>query len=742
VGGVFQDKGRGPAAIIEGVELEPFRPYLALAVLSSAAILTLGRDFSEEAWLPSTLGAAWAALFVLWLLRRSRLTAPLRIPVAAIAGAWFLNLAIVPEAAFYGLPNPARLFELGLQAWEQTFSTPAPVAPEAGFRLLAATAVWVAILISEPALVADRPILTATPWIGMFTFTSATGLPEGRNGAVLIFTVGLLAFLYLAKAHSFDQGGKLGLARTRSDRATVASTASVIGGVATVAALIAPSFIAGYSPVIEWEGFGPASPTRISPIVQIRPRLRASPTIPLFDVRASAEGRAGPTSYWRLLSLDRFSGEVWYSSTRRQVPGLIAAPDEVPAQGFELHQRFHIRRLEGPWLPAAVQPVSVRGVKASGDPRSLSITVSRGLESGLLYEVVSVVTSPTANQLKQAPETQGLRSYRELTGVSDEVRRIASDLTKGKTTSYEKVLAISDHLRGFRYDESVESGHSGDHLLRFLTEIQAGYCEQFAAAMAVMVRAVGLPARVAVGFLPGDYDPGAGVFHVTSDHAHAWTEVYFTGVGWVPFEPTPRSGVSPAAYAVAPAVGGLGPEEATEDAGSPAASENAGQDPFPEETSEPATSPDRPLTPTSILLIASGAILLLLLLIPAAKAIRRAVRYRRAASAAERVWASFLEFQDLAADFRAPRAQSETPLEFVEKIRRNFDLESSFTLGLLDVFQRTVYGPGAPADSDAAIARRAATSIRNQLWNDSNLTGKIGLLASPRSLVMRSSTGE
>jgi transglutaminase-like putative cysteine protease len=675
-------------------------------------------------------------------MRRSRLSALLRIPVAASAGAWFVNLAIVPEVAFYGLPNPGRLIELGFQAWEQTFTTPAPAPPEAGFRLLAAAAVWAAILISEPALVAGRPILTATPWVGMFTFTSATGLPEGRNGAVLIFTVGLLAFLYLAETYSFDSVRRDGVERAAAgERATLAPTASVIGGVATLAALLAPNFIAGYSPVIEWQGFGPASPTRISPIVQIRPRLRASPTIPLFDVRASAEGRAGPTSYWRLLSLDRFSGEIWYSATRsRQAPGLIAAANELPAQGFELHQRFHIRRLEGPWLPAAVQPVSVRGVRALVDPRSLSLTVARGLESGLSYEVDSVVPSPTANQLKLAPETQGLRSYRELTGVSDEVRRIASDLTVGKTSPYEKVLAISEHLRGFRYDESVEGGHSGDYLLRFLTEIQAGYCEQFAAAMAVLVRAVGLPARVAVGFLPGDYDADARVFHVTSEHAHAWTEVYFTGVGWVPFEPTPRAGVAPAAYAVAPAVGILGPEEATEEAGSPTASENAGQDPFPEETGEPAAAPDRPLTLMSMLLIASGAILVLLLLIPTAKVMRRALRYRRAASAAERVWAAFSEFEDLAADFRAPRAQSETPLEYVDKVRRNFDLEPSSTLGLLDAFQRSVYGPDAPADSDAAIARRAASSIRNQLWNDSSLTGKIGLLASPRSLLVRSST--
>jgi hypothetical protein len=103
------------------------------------------------------------------------------------------------------------------------------------------------------------------------------------------------------------------------------------------------------------------------------------------------------------------------------------------------------------------------------------------------------------------------------------------------------VRAISDHLtdrgNGFVYSLSTEPGTTGDDLADFL-RLKRGYCEQYAGAMGVLVRAAGVPARVVLGYTPGSRS-GEGPRVVTSDDAHAWVEAWFAGLGWVPFDPTP-----------------------------------------------------------------------------------------------------------------------------------------------------------------------------------------------------------
>src|SRR5439155_3028342 len=94
--------------------------------------------------------------------------------------------------------------------------------------------------------------------------------------------------------------------------------------------------------------------------------------------------------------------------------------------------------------------------------------------------------------------------------------------------------------QGFSYDIRVPAGHDVNQILYFLTRSKRGYCEQFAGSMAVLLRSLGIPARVAVGFTPGTYDPRTETYQVTSQNAHAWVEVLFPRFGWLAFEPTPN----------------------------------------------------------------------------------------------------------------------------------------------------------------------------------------------------------
>jgi transglutaminase-like putative cysteine protease len=157
---------------------------------------------------------------------------------------------------------------------------------------------------------------------------------------------------------------------------------------------------------------------------------------------------------------------------------------------------------------------------------------------------VSQIPEPTPDELRASlpvPRREWLH-YLELPGdFPARVREFAQSITRTATTPYDKALALQNYLRdpdNYTYDLDAPAGHSDHALERFLFDTRRGYCEQFAGSYAAMARAIGLPARVAVGFTPGDRDRD-GVFHVSNKQAHAWPEVWFQDVGWIPFEPTP-----------------------------------------------------------------------------------------------------------------------------------------------------------------------------------------------------------
>ena len=145
-------------------------------------------------------------------------------------------------------------------------------------------------------------------------------------------------------------------------------------------------------------------------------------------------------------------------------------------------------------------------------------------------------------------------------GVPEIVRRTAEAVTGSSDNAYAKAMAIQNYLRSGEFTYSLQSpvqgGYDGNGLsvlADFLTQ-KSGYCIHFASAMAVMARLEGIPSRIAVGYAPGRAT-GASVsvagqgalpeYEVDARDAHAWPELYFQGVGWVPFEPTPSRGVVP-----------------------------------------------------------------------------------------------------------------------------------------------------------------------------------------------------
>ena len=158
------------------------------------------------------------------------------------------------------------------------------------------------------------------------------------------------------------------------------------------------------------------------------------------------------------------------------------------------------------------------------------------------YQVVSAVPGITPQHLKyDSADTNWLHTTKRVS-VPARVRELASSITSGSTSDYEKAARLERFLLGnYGYDLGVPPlVGSGDVVESFLFDRRAGYCAQFATAMAVMAQSVGLPARVATGYLPGKYNSLSGVHVVRRQDAHAWVEIKFKKNGWVPFDPTPR----------------------------------------------------------------------------------------------------------------------------------------------------------------------------------------------------------
>jgi transglutaminase-like putative cysteine protease len=162
------------------------------------------------------------------------------------------------------------------------------------------------------------------------------------------------------------------------------------------------------------------------------------------------------------------------------------------------------------------------------------------------YTVTSYQVDPSIAQLNAAaPPPSSLAPDVELPlSYKDDVvlKQIADRVTKGKTTEYAKVDALATWLRSkFSYSTAASGFDSAPGLVTFLTTSKSGVCVQFAYAMTVLARLLGIPARIAGGFTEGT-PTSAGHYVVKSNDAHAWPEVYFSGFGWIQFEPTPAGG--------------------------------------------------------------------------------------------------------------------------------------------------------------------------------------------------------
>jgi transglutaminase-like putative cysteine protease len=422
--------------------------------------------------------------------------------------------------------------------------------------------------------------------------------------------------------------------------------------------------------------------------------------------------RIVPQHYWRSGIFAIYTGSGWQPAPEDPAP--FAPPPLSPtgepapsflseaAQGhYLLYQRFEIQATHGAQLFAASQPVEV---SASTDGKPGPVLHRTRPDGSLLvydspgasfseYTVRSYVPRPTAEQLNAAgtdypPEIKA--AYLQLPAeLPQRVRNLAARLAATASTPYQTALAIQDYLRlTYTYDLKVKPPPPGrDVVDYFLYESRAGFCSYYATAMAVMLRTQGIPARVASGFANGEYDYDKDAYAVTVGDAHAWVEVYFSGLGWVEFEPT----VSQATFVYA---GGVAP--------------NA---PVAPEEPKPFSLPPG-LTLALILFILAGGIGLLVLLL---RFLGRGPAVAHAPSPALLAQAHYFTMRRALslAGLRAP--SSATPAEFLDQAAPLLARPGRQALAAaLDqataLYQQAAYSPRPPAAEAVDSARRS--------WNE------------------------
>lgn len=441
---------------------------------------------------------------------------------------------------------------------------------------------------------------------------------------------------------------------------------------------------------------------------------------PLLDVRSDAP------HYWRAAVLERFDGVRW---TRSEAGG---ATLEVPSrvEGLEAGARREwfertevtVRELRSEFVvgPGSVQTVD--GLQGSIAPDGTALA-GEIPTSGQTYSVASYAPDPSADQMRRAPDAYATTLARYTTislpsglpitlplrgeppgqaeavlersrygGVLDLARR----LTRDAPSSYDAVKAVERHLQaGYSYTEDpVETRLP---LRSFLLDDRAGYCQQFSGAMALLLRMSGIPSRVVSGFSPGALDSDQdGVFVVHDTDAHSWTEVYFMGIGWVPFDPTPS--VSPASSQTARGAAAATPGDL------PGGSGARAREPESRGATPDAPSGEAGGFPWKVLL---GIPLLasLGLLVGAVALIRRRARFR-SLSPAERAEAQVRELAGALERARYRSGHGATLLALERQLRRGSRPAAAAYAGRLRAF-RFSRTPGArPGMPERRAARR------------------------------------
>jgi transglutaminase-like putative cysteine protease len=707
------------------------------------------------------VGLSWLLIIAIGAaslgLRRIRLTNSVVLG-AQVAILFFyslgLSLTLISPTSEFGTPWLDHYTSLWGAGVEHMRTQASPMEPNDGVKLIFVTVIGM-IMIMTDLLVSGvgRPAWAIAPPATLF-LVPALGL--GADTGVISFcyiAVGYLAILIAeglnttarwTRGLSRDSAEGFGTAmpvvwRAAGYLGVLAITATVVLGFA-LPTLSLPGFGFGNGP----GGSGPLQLT--DPTLDLRRNLNQPEDRDVIQYQTTAPGGL----YLRLASLPQLSADGWSNVQIRlnsgqslpTIPGLSGEP------GARQSTTISVLDFSSQYLPL---PYAPRTFRAPGDWRfdSNSLVVVNANNRAqdlrrLSYTVESVDVDPDNNDLNNA--VAGTPADAAVTAVipsdlPDSLVQLANRITADAETPAAKAAAIQAHLRSKQFTYSTEPlpGSGYDALQNFLLHDRRGYCEQFASAMAMMARVIGIPSRVSVGFLPGERDEQG--WKVSIRDMHAWPELYFANHGWVRFEPTPAS------------VTGAAPSWTVQDSDSSQSDPSA--DPSSEQTAaevSPGTAPsvgpsEQPNVPGqdagvgwkgTLIGISIALMLLAILAAPATiRMRRRSGRLDGSGPAEEQVEAAWAEIRDTVLDYGESWPEGSPRAIGDEMANRLDDEESDSMSRVATLVERSRYARSFDHGGAMSELPAMTSEIRRGVSAPADLPRRLRALLLPRSLFRR-----
>ena len=667
-------------------------------------------------------------------------------PLAARAAAVLVAFAVAVRVAFGLSPlHPERLvagfgshFSNGFLDF---YDVKVPFDPRvhADMRGVVLAAVFGFALVLGLAVAARRPVAATLVLLGgagwPATLAGAQWAPA-KGVAILVAVLIVLA----------------GLTARRVPRSALPAAAAL-----ALAALAAstPSAVAK-GELVAWQHWdfakAPQAPVSVSYVWDAQygglvfPRLRTT----VLEIKAPRL-----SLYWRSAVLDVFAGDRWLQGP--PLPGDALEPAAARDRTNLVREQVTVEALADTHLVGGTVPVAF----AAGDaplqrPEAGVALLPSGLTRGFEYTAWSYAPRPQPAQLAQSrpvyPKTlvqpdafldvwpgvtlppfgtrNRTRAVNVVLDAHPEIVRYAplehaAVAVAGRARSpYAAALALEAWFRvggGFTYT-AHPAVFPDAPLVGFVAQTRAGYCQYFAGAMALMLRYLGVPARVAVGFSSGTYDAKAGVWTVTDHDAHAWVEAWFRGYGWLPFDPTPAAGRPERGQLSAPysaAAQSVAVQRRLGGGGPPAVAPPAAQSDHRHGEGTPAGGADSGGGAAAPSASGHDSLLVLLALVLAAalagvvatKHVLRRARYvsrdpRRVAAACRRELADFL------LDQRIDAARSATLHELGALVREELTVDPDAFVAAASAAR---FGPPAGAEAAARRARKELRTLRHRL---------------------------
>jgi transglutaminase-like putative cysteine protease len=498
------------------------------------------------------------------------LRARLWVQVLAMLGALTIMmtwLAHAPHAFLGTVPTRGTLRAFGellsgATADIQRSGLPVPDSP--GLLFMTALGIGlVAVAVDLFAVGLRRPALAGFPMLAIYAIPVFV---HGDSVSPVPFVIGATGFLWLLVADNVDRVRRFGRRFTGDGRgvdvwepsplAAAGRRLTVLGvAVAVVLPLVVPGMTNGILSQANGFGNGPGrgpgirGTSTVNLFADLAGRLQQDKTSEMVKVSTN-----NPNPYYlRFAVADQLTASGFRNSAPASGQAVTAhgIPDPVLRTSGVAQKQYHARvtvtNLDLQFLPVYQRLSATQKLDGSWlfDNVGDQVYSARSNTKGKTYEFDYLATEYSPAALNTAGPIEPTSSIRQYAQVPQQQPQVVidrvTDLVKGKATEYERVRAILKYFsaeNGFTYALYTKPGSSASELENFLNNKQ-GYCQQYAVAMAWMVRTAGYPARVAFGFNNGGTRQGEAM-SLTQKNLHAWTEVYFPGFGWVPFDPTPK----------------------------------------------------------------------------------------------------------------------------------------------------------------------------------------------------------